>query len=242
MPAFTAPCHQERAIVLINNSNDVLTFYAMDTGGYNLKTDVPAHTAQREWLQTGTYRFLVDKAGETINSFPGDDAYLKLDSGTLDSKIYTVKKTSKATWILWNVDTVAKFHSHDPTIWYDMTASANYAFTPVGFMYGDDKNKDGAWFLQQLLKLNPKFYSGKAPFVAFAKSTYNVRVLGPKDKLPKTVGQYDMPYTLTAVDTALGRQREAITDLVRQDLMNRDITTITIDYGGFVRFIGGGCK
>ncbi len=51
--SFQAPCHEEHAIVLINNSDEPLTFYALDTGGTTLRAEVPAHTTQREWLRTG---------------------------------------------------------------------------------------------------------------------------------------------------------------------------------------------
>ena len=113
--SFNEPCHEEHAIVLMNNSDEPLTFYAMDTGGITLKAEIPAHTTKREWLRTGAWKFLVDnKDKQTINEYPGLEAYLKLDSGTLNRNVFDTVHYKESTWILWKVDTLAGYH--DPTI------------------------------------------------------------------------------------------------------------------------------
>lgn len=238
---FNEPCHEERAIVLINNSAEPLTFYALDTGGTTLRAEVPAHTTRREWLSTGAWKFLVDnKDKQTINEYPGIEAYLKRDSGTLNMDIYDTVQTASSTWILWRVDTLAGYY--DPTIWYDMTASHNYAASPVDFMYGDDKGKDEAWYARQLAHITPLFYSGRKPFVVYQRSTANIKVFTPEEQLPAKVTAYKRHMCLTSLDTMLGRSRDEVTARVIADIMSRGTTSDRVDYGNTRRHIGAACK
>lgn len=239
--SFTEPCHEERAIVLINNSAEPLTFYALDTSGTTLKAEVPAHTTQREWLRTGAWKFMVDnKDKQTINEYPGIDAYLRLDSGTLNMNIYDTVRTSSSTWILWRVDTLAGYY--DPTIWYDMTASHNYAASPVDFMYGDDKGKDEAWYARQLAGISPLFYAGNKPFTVYQKSSANIKVFAPDESLPAKVTMYKRHMCLTSLDTLLGRSRDEVTARVIADIMSRQTTSDRVDYANTVRHIGAACR
>ena len=139
------------------------------------------------------------------------------------------------------MDTVAKFSYYDPAIWYDMTASRNYAVAPIDFMYGDATGKDAAWFEKQLSKISPIFFSGKRPFIAYTKTNFNAKVFGPSDKFPKSLGKYDVHFGLTSLDTALGRDRESVTGKVIEDMMGRGTTSEAVDYGTSLRRLGD-CK